>query len=227
MVYTLWRVKHGASVAEGLEIRRIWSAGFVRRLGFHIEWEGNIPDHDTCLYVGNHRCSVDPQAVMARLKAYPVSRAEVRKWPFVGKGSEATGIIFVDKSNKESRLRAKTALLEELRKGHSVLIFPEGQTNVKNLTSTFHKGSFEQAAAGMFPVVPFAIEYEDTRDYWDHSDNFASHLIKRFGKKRTNVKICFGPKIVSDNPWTLLRSAQTWIDEKIAEIRTQWGDNET
>ena len=214
------------SVVEGLELRRKWSAGFVYRLGFRIEWEGKIPGRDACLYVGNHRCSLDPQVVMAMLKAYPVSRAEVRNWPLVGKGSAATGIIFVDKSSRESRIRAKTALLEELQQGHSVLIFPEGHTNVEPTTTTFNKGSFEQAATGGFPVVPFVIEYKDTRDYWDHTDSFAVHLIKRFGKPKTIVKVVFGPPIASDNAWTLLRTSQQWIDEKILEVRREWdGEN--
>lgn len=209
------------SIAEGLEIRRRWSEGFVRKLGIRITWVGSIPE-TTGLFVSNHRCSIDPQVVMGRLKAFPVSRAEVRKWPFVGKGSELTGIIFVDKSSRESRTQAKTALLKEMQKGNSILIFPEGQTNVKPTTSTFNKGSFEQAAAGGFPVIPFVIEYKDKGDYWDHSDSFAMHMIKQFGKPRSEVMVAFGEPIYSDNAWTLLRSAQDWIDKKIIEIRKDW-----
>jgi 1-acyl-sn-glycerol-3-phosphate acyltransferase len=159
---------------------------------------------------------------MGRVKAFPVSRAEVRNWPLVGKGSAATGIIFVDKSSRESRAQTRTILLKEMQNGNSILIFPEGHTNVEPLTATFQKGSFEQAAAGGFPVVPFVIEYKDTRDYWDHTDSFAVHLIKRFGKRVTEVVVAFGPPLRSDNPWTLLRGSQQWIDEKIVEVRKAW-----
>lgn len=219
---TLRLVKRGGSVEEGLELRRRWSAGFVRRLGIRIDWEGTFPENEACLFVSNHRCHIDPQVIMAKVKAYPVSRAEVRNWPLVGKGSAATGIIFVDKSSRESRIRAKSILLEEMQNGNSVLIFPEGHTNVEPQTTTFQKGSFEQAAAGGFRVVPFVIEYKDKRDYWDHTDNFAVHVIKRFGKKRTTVKVVFGPPIQSDNSWTLLRGSQEWIDATILRVRAAW-----
>lgn len=222
LIYTLWRVRGGLTVAEGLELRRHWSAGFIRRLGFQVTWEGTFPEDETCLFIGNHRSSLDPQVLMSRIKAYPVSRAEVRNWPLVGKGASVTGIIFVDKSSRESRLRAKTALLEEMQKGHSVLIFPEGHTNVEPTTVTFNKGAFEQAAAGGFRVVPFVIEYEDTRDYWDHTDNFAVHLMKRFGKPYTNILVRFGEPAASDNGWTLLRQSQAWIDENIVDVRRRW-----
>jgi len=224
MLLTIRFARRGGTVEEGLEIRRRWSEGFARILGIRIIWEGSYPEDETCLFIGNHRSSIDPQLVMGRVKAYPVSRADVRHWPFVGKGAHLTGIIFVDKSSRESRQKVKTLLLEEMQKGHSILIFPEGHTNVKPLTSTFQKGSFDQAAAGGFRVVPYVIEYQRKSNYWDHTDSFAVHLIKEFGKRRSLVKIVFGPPIASDNPWTLLRTAQAWIDETIIKVRAEWGD---
>jgi 1-acyl-sn-glycerol-3-phosphate acyltransferase len=224
LMITLRHVRKGGTIAQGLEIRRRWSAGFTNIINAKVDWEGSYPEDETCLFVGNHRCHFDPQIVMGRVKAFPVSRAEVRNWPLIGKGSAATGIIFVDKSSRESRQKTKTLLLEEMKKGNSVLIFPEGHTNVKPLTATFQKGSFDQAAAGGFKVVPYTIEYKDKRDYWDHSDSFAVHFIKRFGKRRTYIKIVFGPSLHSDNAWTLLRGAQHWIDETIIRVRAEWGD---
>jgi 1-acyl-sn-glycerol-3-phosphate acyltransferase len=224
LMITLRHVRKGGTIEQGLEIRRRWSEGFASIIGGKVEWEGTFPENETCLFVGNHRCHFDPQIVMARVKAFPVARAEVRNWPLIGKGSAATGIIFVDKSSRESRQKTKTLLLEEMKQGHSILIFPEGHTNVKPLTATFQKGSFDQAAAGGFKVAPYVIEYKDKRDYWDHSDNFAVHFIKRFGKRRTYIKIVFGPPLQSDNSWTLLRGAQQWIDDTIIRVRGEWGD---
>ena len=210
------------TLERGLELRRRWAEGTARVLNFKVTFEGDIPENEACLYVGNHRSSLDPIFVMARIKAFPVSRAEVRNWPIVGKGSDMTGIIFVDKSSRESRQATKVALLNEMRKGNSVLIFPEGRTNVEPLTATFQKGSFEQAAQGGFSVVPFVLEYKDKGQYWDHTDNFATHFLKEFGKRGVEIKVRFGPPIQSDNSWTLLRQAQAWIDENIPLVRAEW-----
>ena len=76
-----------------------------------------FPKDEACLFVGNHRSSLDPIFVLAKVHAFPVSRAEVRNWPLVGKGSDMTGIIFVDKSSRESRAATKVALLNEMKKG--------------------------------------------------------------------------------------------------------------
>ncbi len=220
-ILSRWR---GMKVEQGLEMRRRWASRLMRILHFDVSYSGEIPEDEPCLYVSNHRSSLDPLVVLPRLKAFPVSRAEVRNWPLVGKGSEITGVIFVDKSSRESRALARTAILDTLRNGHSVLIYPEGQTNVKPLTNVFQKGSFEQAAAGGFRVVPYVIEYQHKEDYWDHTDSFMVHFIKRFGKKHTPVRILFGPPVASDNAWTLLRTCQQWIDEHIVEVRKDWDE---
>lgn len=224
--YTLmlvtYHTKRGASQQKMLRVRRRWAEGMMRILGFRITVTGEFPEDEPCLFVSNHRSALDPIVMLSLLKAFPVSRAEVRNWPLVGKGGHMTGIIFVDKSNKESRAQTRVILLNELRKGHSVLIYPEGQTNVAPTTGTFQNGSFAQAAAGGFRVIPHVIEYKEKEDYWDHTDGFAMYFIKRFGKRITPIRIAFGPPQQSDNAWTLMRNSQQWIDETILEVRKEW-----
>ncbi len=194
----------------------------MKILGFKITFSGEYPEDEPCLFVSNHRSALDPIVMLSKLKAYPVSRAEVRNWPLVGKGGQMTGIIFVDKGNKESRAQTRLILLKELQNGHSILIYPEGRTNVATTTSTFQNGSFAQAATVGFRVVPHVIEYKDKEDYWDHTDGFAMYFIKRFGKRTTPIRIVFGEPMRSDNPWTLLRNSQHWIDETIQNVRRDW-----
>jgi 1-acyl-sn-glycerol-3-phosphate acyltransferase len=224
VVYSISKWGGKDKVATGLRARRRWAHGMLRILRFKVQWEGDIPEGETCLFVGNHRSSLDPIIIMSKVIVYPVSRADVRHWPIVGKGSEITGVIFVDKANRASRTRTKELILNTLNDGNSVLIFPEGRTNVDPTTTTFQKGAFDQAAAGGFRVVPFMIEYKDKEDNWDHTDSFAVHFIKRFGKRRTHIRIIFGEPLRSDNAWTLLRGAQSWIDDRIAEVRREWDE---
>ena len=50
-----------------------------------------------------------------------------------------------------------------LRRGHRVLIFPEGTTTSGGPPSTFHRAGFQAAVDAAVPVVPVAIGYADGR----------------------------------------------------------------
>ncbi len=209
-----------------LKYRKRWSRHLQWIISFDCSISGKVPEGGPYLYVGNHRSTLDPLLAFYEIEAWPVSRAWVRNWPLVGKGSELTGIIFLNKESRSSRHHAKERILEELQKGNSILIYPEGHTHVEPFTKTFHKGSFEKAAEGGFGVVPFILEYKDTNDYWDHSLNFVQHFLANFGKKRNVIHLSIGEPIYSDNTWTLLRQSQEWINHEMVRVHKDWGNTQ-
>jgi 1-acyl-sn-glycerol-3-phosphate acyltransferase len=188
-----------------------------------VEVIGQFPTDRNYLFVGNHRSSLDPFVGLAYLEANPVSRGDVRKYPFIGKGAEITGIIFVDKASKTSRSASKQAIYDALKAGKSIMIYPEGKTGSQPLTATFQKGSFDVAAELKVPVIPFAIEYKSLQDYWDHTDTMAVHYFKNLAKGKTIVRLSVGEVLHDDNSWTLLRQSQQWIDDAIKRMRSDWG----
>ncbi len=207
----------------GLKIRRAWSRVFIFILNYQVEVIGKFPTDRNYLFVGNHRSSLDPFVSLAYLQANPVSRGDVKNYPFLGKGAERTGIIFVDKQSKTSRTASKQAIYDALKEGKSIMIYPEGKTGAQPLTATFQKGSFDVAAELNVPVIPFAIEYKSLADYWDHTDTMAGHYFKNLAKWRTVVRLSIGDVIYGDNSWTLLRQSQQWINDEIARMRADWG----
>ncbi|RLD21828.1 MAG: hypothetical protein DRI69_02940, partial [Bacteroidetes bacterium] len=139
--------------------RKIIGTGFARRLGFKITVKGSLPKNEAVLCVANHRSTLDPILAFVEIEASPVSRSWVKDFPVFGRGSELTGIIFLDKGSKGSRQRVKEKILEELRNGKSIMLYPEGRTSLDPYTITFQKGAFDQAALGGFRVVPYILEY--------------------------------------------------------------------
>ena len=206
-----------------LRVRRWWSKSFVFILNYKVEMRGTFPRDRNYLFVGNHRSSLDPFVSLAFLEANPVSRADVRNYPFLGKGAELSGIIFVNKESRTSRSATKEAIFQALKEGKSILIYAEGKTGAQPLTSTFQKGSFDIAAELNIPVIPFAIEYKSIADYWDHTDTMAVHYFKNLAKARTYVRLSVGPIIHGDNAWSLLRQSQQWINDEIVRLRADWG----
>ncbi|MBK9984291.1 MAG: 1-acyl-sn-glycerol-3-phosphate acyltransferase [Saprospiraceae bacterium] len=207
----------------GLKIRRLWSKLFIIILNYKVEVIGKFPTDRNYLFVGNHRSSMDPFVSLAYLQANPVSRSDVGKYPFLGKGAVRTGIIFVDKASKTSRSASKQAIYDALKEGKSIMIYPEGKTGAQPLTATFQKGSFDVAAELNVPVIPFAIEYKSLNDYWDHTDTMAGHYFKNLAKWRTDIRLSIGDVIYGDNSWTLLRQSQQWINDEIVRMRSDWG----
>ncbi len=206
--------------------RKSIGRGFAAVLGFKITVKGALPKNEAVLCVGNHRSTLDPILAFVEIEASPVSRAWVRDFPIFGKGSELTGIIFLNKEDKNYRQKTKEKILEELRNGKSIMLYPEGRTSLDPYTITFQKGAFDQAAIGGFRVVPYILEYKDIGDYWDHTESIVKHFFSHFGKRKHVLHLEIGEPISSDNAWTLLRASQKWIDEKMAEVHKEWGNTQ-
>jgi 1-acyl-sn-glycerol-3-phosphate acyltransferase len=109
----------------GLRVRKFWSRICLGILNFQVEVRGHFPKDRNYLFVGNHRSSLDPFIFLSYGEANPVSRGDVRNYPIIGKGSEITGIIFVDKESKSSRGATKEAIYQALKNGKSIMIYPE------------------------------------------------------------------------------------------------------
>ena len=206
-----------------LKVRKLWSKSFVFILNYKVELRGKFPEDRNYLFVGNHRSSMDPFVCLAFLEGNPVSRADVRNYPFLGKGAELSGIIFLNKESRSSRNATKEAIAQTLKEGKSIMIYPEGKTSAEPTTATFQKGSFDIAAELGIPIIPFAIEYKSTNDYWDHTDTMAVHYFKNLAKPRTYIRLSVGEVITGDNAFSLLRQSQQWINEEIVRLRSDWG----
>ena len=213
----------GNNYKRRLRVRKLWAKSFMFLLNYKVELRGKFPTDRNYLFVGNHRSSLDPFVCLSYLEANPVSRADVRNYPMLGKGAELSGIIFVNKESRSSRSATKDAIHKSLQEGKSIMIYAEGKTGAQPLTSTFQKGSFEVAAELGIPVIPFALEYKSINDYWDHTDTMAVHYFKNLAKPKTYVRISVGEPIQSDNSWALLRQSQQWINDEIVRLRADWG----
>ena len=223
LIYVLIKKRiSNVDVDWGIKYRKeVWGKQMMAIGGIKITRKGEVPQ-GAHLMVVNHRSSIDPLINLADIPCLPIAKIEFRSWPIIGPGSDFTGIVFVDRSSKESRQKTRDVIAETLRSGRTILIYPEGGTSDTDFTQIFKKGSFEVAAEHGFPVLPVAMEYQDRADNWDHADNFILHFFRRFGKRRTNIELRYGPPIVSDNSWTLLRQSQAWINEQIADMRSSW-----
>ncbi len=194
-------------------------------LGIKIEQDGTaILPETKALFVANHRTLSDPLLICGILDAYVVAKAEVASYPIISTGATATGVLYVNRENKESRTATRNSIYDVVKEGNNVLIFPEGTTSGLPLTKEFHKGSFYKAAEAGIPVIPIAIEYDNPAlDYWT-GGSLAVQFLNQFGKATTRTKIAFGQPIYSKDGQEILDQAQSFINKKLQQFHTEWNN---
>lgn len=135
----------------------IWSIMVGMR--YKIRGLENIDKKQTYVVVINHINAADMMATAygQRVNAKPLVKRELTLVP--GLGQLFTLMCLpVDRSSKEARNASKVRMLNELKQGISVLIFPEGTRNrTKEPLLPFFDGAFELAIDAQVPILPVVL----------------------------------------------------------------------
>jgi len=202
-----------------MRFRRRWVAHYLLpALGVRLRVEGT-PPRERCLVVGNHRSYIDPALVCTQVLGWPLSKAEVDRWPLIGRGVRLTGVLLVQREDAHSRKGALSAIADKLRQGYPVILFPEGTTHGEPQTRSFRPGAFKIAVEEGVPIVPLALDYRTARAYWVGDDTFLPHFLRCFGERYTDAVLHFGPPIRATNVEKAMQDARGWIDEHLRHIR--------
>ncbi len=107
----------------------------------------------------NHQSYLDIVLLVSLVPVRFLAKAEVRRYPVIGWIAWAVGTVFVDRRDRDSRLRARERLARA-RRYPPVVIFPEGGIATEPGLQPFRHGAFEIAARGETPILPCVIIYE-------------------------------------------------------------------
>jgi 1-acyl-sn-glycerol-3-phosphate acyltransferase len=111
------------------------------------------------IYVGNHGSYLDAVAVCISVPQYfsPLGKVEMTKVPVFGMIYKRI-VVMIDRSSKESREQSVAELKKDIKKGQSILIFPEGTMNkTTEPLSEFYDGAFRIAIETQTPLLPFVM----------------------------------------------------------------------
>lgn len=144
-----------AGCAAGLGSRLL-----LRALGIRLAASGAVRD-GAALVVANHVSWVDVLAVTATAPAVPVAKREIAGWPLIGALARRTGTVFVSRRVGRDLPGSVAGITGALRRGHRVLLFPEGTTTAGGPPGRFHRAGFQAAVDAAAPVQAVAIEYRD------------------------------------------------------------------
>ncbi|MDX1578186.1 MAG: lysophospholipid acyltransferase family protein [Gemmatimonadota bacterium] len=121
---------------------------------------GDLPDRETEPFVAV--CNHESLADILLVGTLPfdmkwLSKAEIARIPFLGWMMKMAGDVLVRRSDRRSRGRSYDELLEWLRRGASVMLFPEGTRSRSGEMLPFRSGAFRLAVETGRPIQPLAV----------------------------------------------------------------------
>ncbi|MEM6263781.1 MAG: lysophospholipid acyltransferase family protein [Bacteroidota bacterium] len=135
----------------------VWS--FFTGLKLEIEGAHNISKDKTYVFIANHTNLLDVLLVGSALQHpyKPLAKYELWDLPLIGKMIDLVSVP-VNRSDAESRLRSFHQMVHTLKRGISILVFPEGTRNLSNNPLLpFKNGAFRMAIDAQVPIVPISL----------------------------------------------------------------------
>ena len=133
----------------------------LRLVGVKVEVTGleKLDPRQAYIFTPNHQSLIEVPLFIAYLGRNPayLAKKEVFKYPLFGYGIGLMGVIPVDRSNSPAAVESARQATENLRRGKSYVVYPEGTRSPDGRLLPFKKGAFMMAIDASVPVVPVTI----------------------------------------------------------------------
>jgi 1-acyl-sn-glycerol-3-phosphate acyltransferase len=174
---------------------RWWSRVLMRIFGLRSVRIGT-PLPDPVLFVANHTSWIDIELLHSQRAACFVAKAEIARWPLVGWMAATGGTIFHRRGSNHSLAAVMQAMVERLRGGRSVAVFPEGGTGHNGVLKVFHARIFQAALDAQVPVQPVALRFaRDGKRLVDagfrEGETFMGNLLRMLGEAPLDAEVHF------------------------------------
>lgn len=140
---------------------QLWSRAHLKVMGIAPVYSGleHAAGQKPRLFLANHLSTLD---IWVLAPALPTTTRFVSKrtifWiPVLGQAMAVAGFIAIDRKDRTSAIRSLGRAADTMRKGASVILFPEGTRSRDGKLSRFKRGAFHLALEAGVPVVPVAI----------------------------------------------------------------------
>jgi 1-acyl-sn-glycerol-3-phosphate acyltransferase len=188
------RIRIGDTTFEKAMIRW-WSGALVRRFGFRIRRFGE-PMPGAVLYVANHISWLDIELMHSQRPVSFVAKSEIARWPFVGWLAAQAGTIFHRRGSTDSLAVVMATVVERLKAGTPVGVFPEGGSGHGDTVGTFHARIFQTALDANAPVQPVALRYgrdgrQDPAVPFGRGESFFANFLRVLGNPSMDAEIHF------------------------------------
>jgi 1-acyl-sn-glycerol-3-phosphate acyltransferase len=111
------------------------------------------------VYCANHSSYTDIPVLLGTVddELRLVLRSNLTRIPIWGWALKLSPMISIDRTNPIRSRRTLTRAVEKIRRGKSILLFPEGTRSADGKLGVFKRGAFHIAFQSTVPIVPIAI----------------------------------------------------------------------
>ena len=139
-----------------------WARFLMRTTPADITVRGfrNLPSGGNLVFLANHQSAYDIPLIMAVIPRNFgfIAKKELKFFPLVGGWMRAMKCIFIDRSNPRRALKGIEKAVENLKAGHSMVVFPEGTRSRSPQMGEFRTGSLQLAYRAGSTIVPLTIK---------------------------------------------------------------------
>ena len=137
-----------------------WCRGIIRISGVKLVVHNpeRMSATDGRVYISNHVSWFDIFALASVIPRYTwIAKQELKKIPLFGGAAKAAGIVFIDRDNRKAAFESYKVAAEDVKRGRSVIICPEGTRGRDYHLRPFKKGPFVLAIASQAPIIPTVV----------------------------------------------------------------------
>ncbi len=142
-------------------ISRSWAKWLIRVSGIEIQVSGldNIDVNQNYVFISNHASLFDIPILLSTIKneIKMIAKRELAYIPIFGWSLIAGGYILIDRNNTRKTLRIMGKARQKLKKGNSILVFPEGTRSKNGSIQSFKRGAFLLAFQTHLDILPISI----------------------------------------------------------------------
>jgi 1-acyl-sn-glycerol-3-phosphate acyltransferase len=124
----------------------------------------NLNPKQAYVLTPNHQSVIEVPLLVTYLGRNPafLAKKELFKFPVFGQGIRAIKVVPVDRRDRQSALRSAHLAAENLRKGKTYVVYPEGTRSPDGHLLPFKKGAFMMAIEAGVPIVPITVSGSST-----------------------------------------------------------------
>lgn len=163
----LFRLQAAGNFAERDRILapmiRDWCQFVVRLTGkkttVTVSGQENLPERGAVLFIANHQSYLDIPVLLGYVPKQMgfIAKSDLLKVPFLSGWMKLLECVFLDRKNIRQSIKDMELAGEKIRRGYSLLIFPEGHRSKSDSHGTFKAGSFKLAFKTGVPIVPVTV----------------------------------------------------------------------
>lgn len=192
-------------------LTKVWANWNNFVLGIKVKLvNGNLIEKGQNYFIiGNHLSYLDVILVGCKKPGLFVAKKEMKYWPLLGQLAWLAGSIFVDRSKKGPTDNRPYIgqIADHLKKGLTILVFPEGTSSNGESVLPFKKAIFSSPILAGTPILPITLRYISVnrqtfgpanRDLvtWHSDMTFVDHFWGVLNLKGFEVEVIINPPIL-------------------------------